>query len=942
MTIKTRLFGSMAVIFLLIGALFLATRIASKKETSIHKDIVNTIAPAINQSYHLEEDILNLRRLELDYINKDIYRFEGLQSEIEHYYKDTDTVLMKLGNILDIKYSDRIKKISFWWKAYKATHVKIISFVDKGKKEEALQLHRGEETLLNNDILPFIRRFIHDSSEMLETAVKREERVDKETRNWIYGFFILVLALAVIINLGVLRFIFKGLSALRDGTDAISKGRLSYRVGLKRSDEIGKLIGAFNAMAQRLEDYNREVIEKQRKLSTLHAVSTALNTSYDLKVSLLLALNRILKIFKLPAGCVYLIEEDEETLSLFEHVGFNDNLIKKIGRISLKNDRNCVVRAVVEKRFVSAKDPQNRDELCEEINDIAGFDCFLAAPIIFKDKAVGALKLFTSGLRELKRSDKEMLQSIVAEFGGALQNYKLVNDVLRAKRQWEETFDALTDMVYLIDTDRNVIRVNKALSEKLGISVKDIIGRKCYEVGLGKGGHCPLCPVNEVLKTGRASVTELEITGLKGFYKKMTYPIFNQEGSLWATVNILKDITHEKNLEAQLLQSEKLMSIGELVSGVAHELNNPLTSVLGYADLLMLRSDVRGEIKKDIMRIKNEGERAAKIIKNLLSFARQKKPEKTLNNINSVIEETFELREYDLKMSKIKVVKELQGNMPSVPFDPMQLTQVFLNLINNAEQAMHEANRGGTLIVRTRYCKPDTDYLSCRFCTEKNEPAVVVEFEDNGPGIPKNLIKNIFDPFFTTKEPGKGTGLGLSVSYGIVAKHGGLIYAENTSEGGSRFVIELPVKDKELKEEIDREKEREYEKEEVKVGEKTVLIVEDEDSLREYLKTVLVGEGCVVDAASSGRKALTLIAEKDYDLIITDYKMPDINGRELYEKAVGLGFENARKFVFATGDVVNEETRSFINESGRVCLEKPYSINDIKSMLKKFFMDSLH
>ncbi len=225
-----------------------------------------------------------------------------------------------------------------------------------------------------------------------------------------------------------------------------------------------------------------------------------------------------------------------------------------------------------------------------------------------------------------------------------------------------------------------------------------------------------------------------------------------------------------------LLQSEKMALMGQIVAGIAHELNNPLTIVIGNVQLLMMR-EVNEKNLQSLIRIKDGSERASKIVKNLLTFARQDKPERKLTNINTVLKKALELRAYELKVSNVEAHTDLDPNLPETMADSHQLQQVFLNLIVNAEHAMLAAHGKGLLRMTTR--------------TEGNR--ILVFFSDDGPGIPQDNLRRIFEPFFTTKPVGKGTGLGLSICQGIIGEHGGRIDVESTVGRGATFVVDIPT-----------------------------------------------------------------------------------------------------------------------------------------------------
>ena len=240
---------------------------------------------------------------------------------------------------------------------------------------------------------------------------------------------------------------------------------------------------------------------------------------------------------------------------------------------------------------------------------------------------------------------------------------------------------------------------------------------------------------------------------------------------------IIHDITRRRQMEEQLRLAGRLAAVGELAAGVAHELNNPLAAIQGFAQLLTARDGLDETMKKDLQTMYTESKRAARITRNLLAFSRKHEPDKRLISINEVVEKSFELTMHQLKIDNIEVVVELQPDLPITVVDSDQMQEVFVNIINNAEQAMLEAHGKGKLVVRTR----------------KSGGMIQITFTDDGPGISNENLQRIFDPFFTTKAVGKGTGLGLSICYGIVQAHGGEIRASSEPGKGSTFVVEVPI-----------------------------------------------------------------------------------------------------------------------------------------------------
>jgi two-component system NtrC family sensor kinase len=362
-------------------------------------------------------------------------------------------------------------------------------------------------------------------------------------------------------------------------------------------------------------------------------------------------------------------------------------------------------------------------------------------------------------------------------------------------------------------------------------------------------------------------------------------------------------------VQERLLQSEKMSSVGQLVSGVAHELNNPLTGIMGFAQLLLLR-ELDEASRKQVETIYAEAERASKIVSNLLTFARRRKAQKEPANLNTLIERVLELRNYDLRVRNIDVQLALDASLPETMLDTNQIQGVFLNVVLNAEQAMKDGS-DGTLRIETK-------------ASGRN---VSISFEDSGPGMSAETVRRIFDPFFTTKEAGEGTGLGLTISYGIIEDHGGRIWAESELGRGTRFVIELPVVAGVASAPRQAARER---PDAAAVARKRILVVDDEDSIQRLLTGVLEMDGHEVTLARNGREALDRIAGAAFDLIISDIKMPVMGGAELHKRLADDGHALARRFIFITGDTVAPETRKFLQGVENTVLSKPFRLRDVR------------
>jgi len=360
-----------------------------------------------------------------------------------------------------------------------------------------------------------------------------------------------------------------------------------------------------------------------------------------------------------------------------------------------------------------------------------------------------------------------------------------------------------------------------------------------------------------------------------------------------------------RDTQAQLVQAGKMSALGQLVSGVAHELNNPLSVIIGYGQLLLNRN-IPDPLRRPVELMVQQGDRMAKIVRNLLYFARQRPPERAPVDMNQVIEQTLALRFNQLTLSGIAVERDYAEALPRVLGDSQQLQQVILNLLLNAEQAITSEGRGGKIVFHTRACP--------------EHRTVRVEVRDDGPGIPHEVLPRVFEPFFTTKEVGLGTGLGLSVSYGIVEEHGGRLAADSRP-GETVFWLELPVAPPTGASAPAAQPPRPRAFGQGRVA----LVVEDEPGVMDLVVALLREAGWRVDVAPGGRLGLERVRERRYDLVVSDIRMPDGSGEEFYRKAIAEDRSLAGRFVFMTGDTASPQAWSFLREANVPVIEKPFA-----------------
>jgi len=482
---------------------------------------------------------------------------------------------------------------------------------------------------------------------------------------------------------------------------------------------------------------------------------------------------------------------------------------------------------------------------------------------------------------------------------------KRAQDTLaRSEARYRHLVESASDAIVTLDANGRFTTVNHAAEIISGYRREELVGQ----------WFAPMLPDDDLPKAlGHFQQALAGETGLfdSQFYRKdgevrtisITYSTPQKDEEVLC---LIRDVTDQKMLQEQLIQSEKMSAIGQLVSGVAHELNNPLAGISAFAQLLLAEKKFPPDQRTAAETIYSEARRASRIVQNLLTFARQHKAEKVPTTINQVLDDTLELRGYELRVRGIDVRREYDETLEDTMADAHQLQQVFLNLITNAEQAMEQRDgHHHRLTVRTR----------------RSGEAIRIEIEDTGGGIPPNLIERIFNPFFTTKPTGSGTGLGLSISLGIVREHEGRIWAENVASTGARFIVELPIMRTRTSGEAHAVAHVQHSNENDSLR---VLVVDDEASVRVSLQRYLAGRGHHVETTASGVDALTRLKDAKYDAVIVDMRMPDLSGEQLFERLRSNDPGHAERVIFTTGDLVNEQMRRFLDGTGRPCVSKPF------------------
>jgi two-component system, NtrC family, sensor kinase len=536
-------------------------------------------------------------------------------------------------------------------------------------------------------------------------------------------------------------------------------------------------------------------------------------------------------------------------------------------------------------------------------------DSWMVVPFTAKSRVTGAVAICGEPGRYSPR-DLALLEGLVSQASIAIESARLVDLHDDGRRSWQEVVDAISPALCIVDRGGRIRRANRAFADLVNAPPASLIGRP-WLAFVPPEWALDLQRVLEPQGTGR----EVDLRTGERTYAVTAVPISHGDPS--AVVLLFDDQTERRRLQDQLIQSEKMSAIGQLIAGVAHDLNNPLASVVGFADYLTEVPQVPPALREPLTVIREEAERASNIVKNLLSFARKQEHSRRPTALKPLLDATFLLLRNQLMANRVEARMEVDPDLPMPDIEPNQIQQVFVNLINNAAQAIASTGRPGMVIVRARR------WLD----------GIAVDVVDTGPGMSEALAAQVFEPFFTTKPEGEGTGLGLSISQGIVREHGGRIMLSTEEGRGSTFTVQLPLATQPSPPQEDlasRPTSRRL----------RVLVVDDEPHILHYMRATLEAWGHVPVVATDGEEALDAATRDSFDLIISDLRMPRLGGREFYEELARRRSSMAARLVFSTGDTVRGDTLAFLESLGRPYLHKPFSLAELRRLLGEIARES--
>ena len=657
---------------------------------------------------------------------------------------------------------------------------------------------------------------------------------------------------------------------------------------------------------------------ERKELSTLVDILDAVTSSLDVQRVASTIVSKIAEVIPAMRCSMLLINEDKTRCYV---MASHDD--PEIDMFEIDLQKYPEIRCAIETRDrVLIRDVQ-MDPMMAEVRHVLEdlhFQSIMVVPMTFANDVLGTLCLKTARVdKPFTQAEVNFCTVVARASANALKNALLHKRVLEQAAVNRETgqklstvLDQSPDLIVTTDTHGRITEFNRGAARLTGRSREEMVGRSC-EALLGADGSTWIDKIRNRGRITNHAISLCKADGAELNLELNMAALTDRNGDVYGTVWVGRDVTELRSAQLQLLQAKKLSSIGEVISGVAHELNNPLSGVLGFSQLLMARHG-EGPMARELDRIHSSALRCRKIVKNLLSFSRVHKPERRYLGLNGIVEKTLEVRKYQLEVNNIELIKDLEPGLPKTMLDYHQIQQVFFNLLNNAQQAIQSARRErGRLHVRTWH-EGDT---------------VMFQINDNGEGMDAETLERVFDPFFTTKDQGQGTGLGLSVSYGIIKEHGGKIYAQGRRGEGSTFLIEFPVY-REVEDDDAAQADNEpFNLDGAHGAGRRILVVDDEPTILDLFIDILGAAGYQVDTANNGLEAAQKVRHSQFDVVVSDVRMPQMSGIQLYDEILKARPELAEKVLFVTGDLIDPDTLAFVARIGATTIAKPLEIQQV-------------
>ncbi|MEA3386226.1 MAG: response regulator, partial [Thermodesulfobacteriota bacterium] len=672
-----------------------------------------------------------------------------------------------------------------------------------------------------------------------------------------------------------------------------------------------------------IHELNQDLQRKVDQLTMLQESGTAILSTLKLEELLELILKRLLEVAHLDRAGIFLFDEDKDSLILIHAVGVEPDVLSNLKeyQIPLAKKDNIIARTAQKKRSVLVKDvgkmflnPQN--PLLSRLKPKA----FVLVPMTMRGRLLGIMLGDNQNDRDfVTEIDKDFLTSFANQIAMALENANLYRKLEDSERKYREIVENVNEGIWILDGNGTIRFSNCHLGAMLGY--ENLVDHSVYSLVNEEGKKVLLRILTENMK-GRTAKEEIMLQWKSGDPVNVlvsSVPIMTDD-QYSGCLAMLTDLTDKKRIESRLLQAQKLESIGTMAGGIAHDFNNILTGILGYTNLLKLKTAQDSDIGRYADIIERSSLRAADLVTKLLAFSRDSRPGRSfVSAVNEIVQETLELMKSSLP-ENIETGFSLQEDIPLIKCDPTQVQQTILNICLNALDAMPD---GGRLLVATSEVEYKEVCERCPDSMARPGRYVCISISDTGTGIEPETRDRIFDPFFTTKEVGKGSGLGLAMAYGIVKSSEGCIHVESENGQGATFKLFFPVTESapELAEKT--------QKNQALAGSETILVVDDEEIVRDLTLEILSAYGYKVLLAQDGLEAVHVYKAFGHtiDLVLLDMIMPQMGGKEAYEKLKEINPDI--KVLFCSGHGSDHQVCEELRKSGLLYSSKPFTIDKL-------------
>ncbi|HKV73081.1 MAG TPA: ATP-binding protein [Gemmatimonadales bacterium] len=645
------------------------------------------------------------------------------------------------------------------------------------------------------------------------------------------------------------------------------------------------------------------------ELFSLQELSYVLAESLQLERIVSQVARYALRFLQAEGSALVLVDEENQGLTVAAAEG---SLRQLAGTRVREEEETLLLHAIRHERIEVGHEHQGtRVKLLGEATGASG----AAAPLRAHGLTMGALLVSDHRSGPFSTEDLWLLSTMTTQVAVVLANSRLFELIRVTKEEWETAFNALAEGIAVVDGRGRVRRANHALARIVDIPIPALIGQRFW--GLVVGEQEIPAPSAEAMRRGkRHSGAIVQSPTLHRTLRLAVAPL-TEAGPDQEVVVLVQDVTEQQAFERQLIQSEKLAAVGQLVSGVAHELNNPLTSIAGLSELLLERAPAGDPDREHLRVVHEQATRAGRIVQNLLTFARKEPLEAAPCDLADVVTSTVMLMSHELKLRGAALQQDLPSTPVRVLGDRYGLQQVLLNLLTNASQAVGSLPEGRARQITIQVA-------------EENESAVL-RVQDSGAGVPAELVPQLFTPFFTTKEPGQGTGLGLSISYGIVESHGGRLAYAVLPGGGSEFSVTLPLA--QVAERLPG----------VRLSgaaaaiRRKILVVDEDAAVQRAVSALFVNEGHEVEGVRGGELGLAAARSGYWDLVLADPRAPGLGGSGFVDLllADGAGWKER---LIAVPDRSDRPAVERLKSRGVAVVEKPFKLRELKEMVGRLLI----